>query len=439
MIALFACLILGHQLALALKRRRVDPFDVKMLIDIVLLVMWVYAPLVNDFFRFTLENDLGFALTTFLGIVFLYVGLHMPTLIRKRRLILPWQSSASIRTRRWLWLALFLFIVATLSLTWQQIQYIGSTQAYFVEGRLSTYAYILNEANRGSIFDGIISLTRPILLLWLGILLEEKRWKEALILYLVLLVGIVMIAMTRLQVIITLLLPVFYLYYSRFRNRGSPFRVLVVLGLTVVSFMILFYLLYILNIWRTEGIKGLYGTNVTFWSVSHALAVNFNPIRGYYMLWENRDGLPHEYGLTYLYVLLTIVPRALWMDKPLVSHEARWTTYLFGQHFAISSDESWGVWTFTAWGEGLTQFGIVGVFLNLFLYGYIVSWMEKKFAKNRYFSLVWFYYSVIAAIYLRSSFSALAWTFLTLLPMFYVYSRSFVACKNGLMVKRPSG
>ncbi|MEM2058672.1 MAG: hypothetical protein QXO76_10540, partial [Thermoproteota archaeon] len=118
-----------------------------------------------------------------------------------------------------------------------------------------------------------------------------------------------------------------------------------------------------------------------------------------------------------------MVPRALWPDKPLVSHEARWTTYFFGQHFATGTEES-GVWTFTVWGEGLTQFGIPGVFLNLFLYGYIVNWASNRFGKTPQFSIVWFYYSIFAATYLRSSFSSLAWDFITLLPMIYVYKLS---------------
>lgn len=420
MIWLFASLIISHQLLLFLIRKRFDPFNVVTLIDIVLFVMWVYAPLVDNSLHSILEEDWEFALITFFGVIFLYIGLHIPALGR-RQLMSPGQSNTPIYTRRWLWLALIVFVISTLLHTWQTIQYVGgSIWEYFTGGRVSIYAMILNEINKGSVFSGIISFTRPIILLWLGISLEEKRWKHAMFLYCILLIGILMIATTRGQIIITLLLPLFYFYYSRFRNRRSPFGVFTLTALAAVA--ILFWL-YVLNLWRTKGLEAFYSVYLSLRDVLNSLQVNFKPMYGYYMLWQHRNNLSLEYGLSYLYVLVTMIPRALWPDKPIVSHEARWTTYFFGQHFAAGTEES-GVWTFTVWGEGLTQFGIPGVFLNLFLYGYIVNWASNRFGKTPQFSIVWFYYSIFAATYLRSSFSSLAWDFITLLPMIYVYKLS---------------
>jgi oligosaccharide repeat unit polymerase len=220
---------------------------------------------------------------------------------------------------------------------------------------------------------------------------------------LIILAGIVVISTTRLQIIITLLIPIFCYY----RARSQSVSILA----TILSVAIFITLLHVLNIWRSAGIENIYSVDFSLRRTLEMLPTNFSPIRGYEMLWElyTNDQLPYEYGLSYLYVPLTAVPRALWHNKPLVAHENRWTTYFFGQQFAMAP-EGWGVWTFTVWGEGLTQFGIWGVFLNLFLYGLLVSWARSRFSQNPHFSIVWFYYSIFAATYLRSSFSALAWT-----------------------------
>jgi len=402
MILVFACVIIGHQLVFLLMRRRFDPFDVRTLIDVVLLTMWVYAPLTDRSLRFSLENDLSFSFTTLLGIVSLYIGLHLP--IWKRQTASIFQSRAPILHMQWLWLTLFL--ASTLLLTYQKIQLSsGDIWGYLTGDRLSAYQVFLTEEYRGSISGRIISFTQPILLLWLAIALERKRWMQASLLYLVLFAGIVLIATVRLPIIILLLIPVYYYY----RSRNRP----VTIPATLICVSVFVLLMFVLNIWRSSGLRDIQNIDFSGRGLFNSIELNFNPIRGYEKLWQmHANGQMHyEYGLTYLYVPLTAIPRALWQNKPQVSMEARWTTYLFGQHFAVA-DEGWGVWTFTVWGEGLVQFGVVGIFLNLFLYGILIAWMENKIGRSPRFSLIWFYYSILAATYLRSSFTALAWTIL---------------------------
>lgn len=426
MIALFACLFIGHQLVLLWTRRRFDPFDVKVLIDVVLMAMWVFAPLVDSSLRIRLENDLLFAFTTFLGVLFLYAGLHLPT--GKRQPVSLWLSEAPVIRTRWLWLALFFFVAATLLLTNQRIQRSGAGVLEYLTGdRLSDYGRFLNEENEGSALNVLITFMQPVVLLWLAILLERRRWGKAVFLYLTLLIGILLIATVRLPIIITLFMPLFYYY----RSRNRPVPIWAALGGAVIFLLLMF----LLNTWRGQGLDSVRSIELSLNSVLGSTVSNFNPLRGYEMLWQLAAGhqLSYEYGLTYLYVPLTVVPRALWENKPLVSFEPRWTTHLFGQHFAMTS-EGWGVWTFTVWGEGLVQFGVLGVFLNLFLYGGLIAWIDNRISHNLRFSLVWFYYSILAATYLRSSFSALAWTSLaTFLPTILVYylsirsQRPFVA------------
>lgn len=417
-ILFFSVLILGHQLLLLSIKRSFDPFDVKVLIDVVLLTMWVYAPLTNSALRFRLEYDLAFATTTFIGILFLYIGLHLPVWKPKNsmpRLL----SDARIVRIGWFWLALFIFVTATLFSVYQKTQFNVTNIVDLVTGaRLAALASTLNEANEGSITGRLLSFTQPILLLWLAISLSQRRWLHSTLLYFLLLASIVLIASTRLPVILTLLLPVVYMARSRTKSMSIP----VAAGAAVLFVL----LMYALSIVRGQGIDKLLTLDFSWQQAFNSISGNFAPMRGYEILWQldTADLLSYENGLAYLYVPLTAIPRAIWPEKPLTSIEARWTTMLFGQHFA-KTDEGWGVWTFTVWGEGLVQFGILGVFLNLFLYGMLVAWADNKFGRSILFSLVWFYYSVLAATYLRSSFSALAWTFLqAFIPLLIVYHLS---------------
>jgi oligosaccharide repeat unit polymerase len=418
MILVFACVIIGHQLVLLLLNRRFDPFDVRVLIDVVLLTMWVYAPLAGNIIHLRLEDDLGFGLTTLLGILALYIGLHLPGW---RRTQSPqWLSCASVSRMRWLRLASFVFVLAALLAARQKIDSGGGLWAYLTGERISAYRVFLNEENEGSTVARIISFTQPVVLVWLALTVEKRRWRLAVFLYLIFLAETVLVSVGRLPIIITLLIPIFYYY-----RRGKMFgRVPVLIGVSVIVIALLF----VLNIWRTRGMDSLMSADVSLSSIVDSVGANFSPLTGYEKLWQLDafGSLPYEYGLSYVYVPLTAIPRALWESKPLVSFEPRWTTYFFGQHFATSS-EGTGVWTFTAWGEGLAQFGVVGVFLNLFLFGSLVAWAESWFGKDSRFSFVWFYYSVLAATYLRSSVSALAWTslatFAPLLLIWYLSTR----------------
>lgn len=382
--------------------------------DLVLFTMWVYAPLVSPPLRARLDTDLIFTFMTFFGIVFLYIGLHLP-LWKKAPPFPQLQYAAPFLSQRWFKLAFLVFCLATLLLVYEAMRVSGVGIIGLLTGdRLSAVAARLNGSNEGSIPYRLMAMTQPILLVWLAINLGLRRWRQAAVLYTVLLISIVLIATTRLPVILTLLSPLVYFARKHGRSLSLP----VSLG-AAATFLIL---MYALNIVRGQGLDKLLSDGFSVPQVLGSVAANFAPMRGYEILWQldEQHALQYEYGLTYLYVPLTAIPRTLWPTKPLTSIEARWTTSIFGQHFAFS-DEGVGVWTFTAWGEGLVQFGIPGVLVNLFLYGVLVALVESKFGTNQVYSLVWFYYSVMAAIYLRSSLSALAWTTLeTFLPLMVV-------------------
>jgi hypothetical protein len=98
-------------------------------------------------------------------------------------------------------------------------------------------------------------------------------------------------------------------------------------------------------------------------------------VRGYELLWQRyRSGnLPIEHVYAFVTVPITAVPRLVWPSKPVLAYENRWTYNLFGEISSTSAEEGVGVWTFTVWGEGLTQFGLIGIPLVLFAYGLFVG------------------------------------------------------------------
>lgn len=410
MIILFAFLIIGHILFLMLTTKRIDLFDIRFMIDVVLLFMWVIAPLLNPYLDNVIRSEIEFGLVTFIGIISLYIGLHIFSGKRKYKNNNYYKIEVINYKNFHFIIFLLVYLVLLYNHVYPQILHHGI--GYFVEGRISSYALMLNQEKRGALSSAVISFIQPILLLWLGILISQRKLAKSILLYFILLGGIISIAVTRAQIIITLLIPIFILYQTS-KYKKTIF--------TLLFAIITIYLLYILNIWRHMGFEGLrHGLDLSIYNIINALAVEFNPLRGYYILWKSLDTIPFEYGLTYFYLLVTFIPRIFWSDKPLVSHEARWTSYIFGEHF-VSGGEDVGVWTFTVWGEGLTQFGVAGVIINMFLYGFVARLFSEKFSMNPHFSVIWYYYSILTAIYLRSSLSSLLWLYITLLPAYLYY------------------
>lgn len=86
--------------------------------------------------------------------------------------------------------------------------------------------------------------------------------------------------------------------------------------------------------------------------------------------------LQYEYGLQYIYSLISFVPRFIWVEKPHTSFSFRISEKIYGE----AGESAW-VHTFTPWGEGYLQFGIAGTFLNMviifFLIHFIVFIIKK--------------------------------------------------------------
>lgn len=396
-----AVLIVVHQATVTLQRRRIDPFDVVVLADVVLFTMWVYAPLVDSALMLRLERDPDFGLSVIVGILFLYAGLHFavppaPPVLRQRE---HGRGSPVFP------IILLVFVACAAAVVGSRLASSGASNLlmYLAAGRAAAVQASMNQEFTGSSSVQIMFIAQAMLLVWLAILLRSRRWVAATAVYLTLVVGTILVATTRLPVILTLLLPLFHLQ----KRRGAAFAVpaAAAAGVIVVA------LLFVLGVVRGAGVEGLRNAEIRPAEALHALRGNFAPMEGYGRLWDLRmeRSLPLEYGLTYAYVPVTAVPRAIWPGKPYVSFEPRWTQRLFGAHFSEAAGAV-GVWTFTPWGEGLVQFGLLGIPLNLFLFGCILGIGRRWVEVNPDLSMLWFYYGIVGATFLRSSTSALAWT-----------------------------
>jgi hypothetical protein len=74
----------------------------------------------------------------------------------------------------------------------------------------------------------------------------------------------------------------------------------------------------------------------------------------------------------------------------------------------------------------LVQFGWLGGIVNLFLYGMILNYAIGFFRERPHACIVYYFYAVLAATFVRTSVQALAFTTLLYLIAVWVYERFFM-------------
>jgi hypothetical protein len=91
--------------------------------------------------------------------------------------------------------------------------------------------------------------------------------------------------------------------------------------------------------------------------------------------------IPFQYGETYSYFIVALIPRAIWPDKP----QAGGANNFFAVAFGITSEEGAKKSTFgvSLLGEGYINFGIPGVFLIMFLQGCVFAVLQLVFGRER--------------------------------------------------------
>ena len=118
--------------------------------------------------------------------------------------------------------------------------------------------------------------------------------------------------------------------------------------------------------------RGLYGdewlNRGVEWIPTAALS-GFATADDFLNLYERIEGgeTELEYGRNLVYLnLITLIPRAMWKEKPVTSFNARMTEEVYG--YEVGGGAKYPVRTFTIWGEGYAQFGVMGIALYSFLF-----------------------------------------------------------------------
>jgi oligosaccharide repeat unit polymerase len=398
MVYLILALLLAHQAFVYKKNRRFDPFDLVVLVDIVIFLLFFYGIRTDPVIDRYAGHNPSYILTILAGIGALYVGLHWP---RRQSSSRGPTGKAAQRNHKlahlgWLWAGFGLYLLAACVVVAGELAYSGLSLIQSILGeRLSDYlgGGILQPAFWSVV---LIAGLAPSLMLLVD-KLDRRRWFTAAGIYAALWgVGLATFH-TRLGLILLLALPVVYFH---FRVRRIPAPVL------VSGSVLVLYSLTFLEGWRAMGLTSDWSRQLTREGILGELQQTLNPLRGFdeIMLKYEERSLKYELGETYFDILLTFIPRNLWRDKPITAFENRWTEKVTG----LPIGSGVGVWTFTAWGEGLAQFGFAGMLLNLFLYGFLISRATGKIADKPVMLFVLFSYSVLMATFLRAGFQASA-------------------------------
>jgi len=91
--------------------------------------------------------------------------------------------------------------------------------------------------------------------------------------------------------------------------------------------------------------------------------------------------VPYQYGSTYSYLVVTLVPRLIWPEKP----KANYANNFYAIEYGISTEEGVQASTFgiTLLGEAYVNFGILGVLLIMALIGFVLGLLESIVAGSR--------------------------------------------------------
>lgn len=387
--------------------KQFSPFSVAFMMDITIFVMFGFAPINYTDVRAVFSNDASLTLFTIGGVLALYAGFYVVEALPKSRHLMT-ALSADALPAKLLWFGSLVFLAAVMRYEWINLVAARFNIIELISAeKIGTYGVAVNTSMEDTSGYQIIAMSYPFVLVLIARLTLSGRFWYAGVLYVIQLLAWALLSVTRMPVILAAAIPLVYVNY-RVRRFG--------LVETACGFALFVIVLTVLNVWRVRGIEGLKDLQVEGISIDSAFHQNLAPIYGYQMLWQQQkaEAFAYEYGHTYAYIPLTFVPRVLWPEKPIVSFEPRWTVNIFNKHFS-DSNEFGGVWAFTVWGEGVVQFGVVGILLNLLFYGAFVALVQRAFSQGCDTYLLSVYVYVMCAVFLRSSFSSLVVNVLVML------------------------
>lgn len=408
-----AILVIGHQLWLRARGWQFNALSPYFMCDLMIFALVGLGSLISPLPHRGLTEEILFCLFVWSGLAAYYIGLHIRLCAFRWRL--P-QLAVSLHglQRRKQWTALLLaggFALTIAFTLYERVRGLGLSFAEMLTlGALRVHAQVAT-AGLGALPVILTYLLTVLLLLHLYFLIRERRYLMAGGIYLLMVISITLIASTRIPVIMNLAIPIAYYHYAV--RRINKLLLVVIFVAAPVAITLL---------------HGLRSGALFAWTVSDRLIAEIVVMKSFHYLWQQyTDGnIDLEYGANYYYYSpLTFIPKALWVEKPQTSFETRWTLNLFGS--LLDEDAQISVHTFTPWGEGLVQFGWLGGMVNLFLYGLILNMTIGFFSRRTYACLVYFFYSILAATFIRTSVQALL--FITVLYIFgvWVYESWFLS------------
>ncbi|MCS6918238.1 MAG: oligosaccharide repeat unit polymerase [Fimbriimonadales bacterium] len=407
-----AILVVGHQLWLRARGWQFNALSPYFMCDLLIFALIGLGTVVSPLPHRNFTEELLFSLFVWSGLAAYYLGLHLRLRLPALRLPRLGLSLQWLQRRIGL-LALLLasgFALIIALTLYQRVRGLGlSLSEMLTLSALQVHAQVATEG-LGALPVIITYLLTVLLLMHLYFLLQHRQYLTAFGVYLLMNVSILLIASTRIPVIMNLAIPIAYYHYAVRRINK-----LLLIGIFIVAPVAITLL------------QGLRSGALFAWTVSDRLIAEIVVMKSFHRLWqEYTDGnIALEYGANYYYYSpLTFVPKALWADKPQTSFETRWTLNLFNS--LLDEDAQISVHTFTPWGEGLAQFGWLGGVMNLFLYGVILNWAIQFFNRRPHACLVYFFYTILAATFIRTGVQALFFTTFLYVLGVWLYERWFL-------------
>jgi len=406
-----AILVIGHQLWLWARGWQFNALSPYFLCDLMIFALIGLGSLVNPLPHRGFFDELLFCSYVWTGILAYYFGLHLK--VRFPSIKIPYIRSSLARLQRHKRLLTLALLAGLLLFTYlmliQRMRILGVSLGEMITlSATQIYSQVVKE-QPGDLLKIIIYVLNSFLLIHIYQLLQQRLWWQALVIYATLNLSILLITATRVPIIMNLSIPIAYYHYAVRRINLILILAIMVGGPIALT---------LLHGWR--------GKDLFAWTVSDRLTAEANVIEYFYQIWKKyiSGELRLEYGANYFYYSpLSLVPRSLWAEKPQTSFETRWTINLFGS--LLDEYGTVSIRTFTPWGEGIVQFGWMGSLLNLFLYGLILRGAIKFFSCRPHACLVYFFFSILSATYIRTSTQALLFSALLYIVPVWLYERWF--------------
>lgn len=94
--------------------------------------------------------------------------------------------------------------------------------------------------------------------------------------------------------------------------------------------------------------------------------------------------ITYEFGYQYILSLISFVPRFIWPEKPYTNFSFRVSEQIYG----VAGEGGAWIHTFTPWGEGYLQFGIVGTLINTCLIFLFIVLIRLHLVRNPRYIIV---------------------------------------------------